>query len=69
MPKFKRGWERNSLRLCKGLSLVTFADPSTRYNISCILHLTLSSSSSSCRTASTDIRDPLSPLLLIIHRF
>ena len=28
-----------------------------------------SSSSSSCRTANTDIPDPLSPLLPIIHRF
>ena len=28
-----------------------------------------SSSSSSCRTASTDILDPLSPLLPIFHRF
>ena len=30
-------------------------------------HLT-SSSSSLCRAASTDILDPLSPLLLIVHR-
>ena len=28
----------------------------------------ISSSSSSCRTASTDITDPLSPLLPIVHR-
>ena len=30
---------------------------------------TSSSSSSSCRAASTDIPDPLSPLLPIVHRF
>ena len=32
------------------------------------LHIYISSSSSSCRAASTDIPDPLSPLLPIIHR-
>ena len=31
------------------------------------LHI-VSSSSSSCRAASTDIPDPLSPLLPIVHR-
>ena len=31
-------------------------------------HMSWSSSSSSCRAASTDIPDPLSPLLPIIHR-
>ena len=36
--------------------------------ISKILKLCISSSSSSCRAASTDIPDPLSPLLPIIHR-
>ena len=33
-----------------------------------ILFNHISSSSSSCRAASTDITDPLSPLLPIIHR-
>ena len=32
------------------------------------LQVMISSSSSSCRAASTDIPDPLSPLLPIVHR-
>ena len=38
-----------------------------RISRSCVL--CISSSSSSCRAAITDILDPLSPLFLIIHRF
>ena len=38
-------------------------------SIEFFFQLYISSSSSSCRAASTDIPDPLSPLLPIIHRF
>ena len=37
-------------------------------NKTCLEILCISSSSSSCRAGSTDIPDPLSPLLPIVHR-
>ena len=62
-------WYPHSFISPRSVAIFRYRQKSTKQFSPYLIDWVISSSSSSCCTASTDIPDPLSPLLPIVHRF